>query len=80
LPLYGAGVSLGPLREVPGPRGPGRAPDPRPGNRGAPARGVDVKPLPARGLEMAKMPKKGHFSEKEPKMAILGKKAEKRGF
>jgi len=41
LRLYGAGVAPGPRRGAPGPRDPGRG---LPGNRGAPARGVDVKP------------------------------------
>jgi len=72
-PRRGPGVrgSPGGLRDLPGgpkyhPR-PWRAPDPLSGNRGAPARGVDVKPPPGDPGNpdfypfLRKMAKNGHF-------------------
>jgi len=46
------------------------------GDRGAPARGVDVKPLrqgPEKGPKRPKTPKKGVYPPKRPFLAILAK-------
>jgi len=50
-PLYGAGVSPGSPGRAPRTPGPGRPLRTPAGNRGAPARGVDVKPSPGEARE-----------------------------
>jgi len=75
------GDPLLPLRGIPRAWA-ARIPTPAPGYRGAPARGVDVKPSPGRasgdpsgGPKHPKNPKNGVFSPKWAKMPFFGKNA-----